>query len=67
MSAGRSFAAVRSVKGKGIRTILPFQRYTALFATAQFSRYQEVEAFVQENFQDSARVSRAVQGRGDRS
>ncbi|MCK9276509.1 MAG: hypothetical protein M0P22_00280 [Methanoculleus sp.] len=55
------------MKGKGIRTILPFQRYTALFATAQFSRYQEVEAFVQENFQDSARVSRAVQGRGDRS
>ena len=39
----------------------------ALFATAQFSRYQEVEAFVQENFQDSDHVSRAIQGRGDRS
>ena len=39
----------------------------ALFATAQFSRYQEVEAFVQENFQDSDHVSRAIQSRGDRS
>jgi len=35
----------------------------ALFATAQFSRSQEVEAFVEENFQDSARVSRTVQER----
>lgn len=39
----------------------------ALFATAQFSRYQEVEAFVRENFQDSARVSRTVQDRGGHS
>jgi len=39
----------------------------ALFATAQFSRYQVVEAFVQENFRDSARVSQAVQGRGGQS
>lgn len=39
----------------------------ALFATAQFSRYQEVEAFVQENFRDSAHVSRAIQERRDRS
>jgi hypothetical protein len=36
----------------------------ALFATAQFSRYQEVEAFVKENFGDSANVSRAIQDRG---
>lgn len=34
-----------------------------LFATAQFSRYQDVEAFVEENFRDSASVSRTVQGR----
>jgi hypothetical protein len=39
----------------------------ALFATAQFSRYQEVEAFVQENFRDTARVSRTVQDRRGRS
>lgn len=32
----------------------------ALFAVAQFARYQEVEAFVQENFQDSARVSQTI-------
>ena len=32
----------------------------ALFATAQFSRYQEVEAFVQENFSDSARIAQTV-------
>jgi len=37
----------------------------ALFATAQFSRYQEVEAFVQENFQDSAHVSRTIQEKRD--
>ncbi|HBL22544.1 MAG TPA: hypothetical protein DDZ40_00310 [Deltaproteobacteria bacterium] len=39
----------------------------ALFATAQFSRYQEVEAFVQENFRDSAHVSRTIQERRDNS
>ncbi|NLM30908.1 MAG: DUF4062 domain-containing protein [Methanomicrobiales archaeon] len=39
----------------------------ALFATAQFSRYQEVEAFVKENFGDSANVSRAIQDRRRRS
>lgn len=32
----------------------------ALFATAQFSRYQEVEAFVQENFSDSVRIAQTV-------
>ena len=39
----------------------------ALFATAQFSRYQEVEAFVKENFRDSAHVSRTIQDRRGRS
>jgi len=34
-----------------------------LFATAQFSRYQEIEAFVQENFRDSTHVSRMIQDR----
>ncbi|NVO66456.1 DUF4062 domain-containing protein [Methanofollis tationis] len=38
----------------------------ALFAMAQFSRYQEVEAFVHENLRDSARVSRIIQDRGGR-
>ena len=32
----------------------------ALFATAQFSRYQEVEAFIKENFSDPARVAETV-------
>lgn len=36
-----------------------------LFATAQFSRYQEVEAFIQENFRDLTHVSHVIQeGRG---
>lgn len=38
----------------------------SLFATAQFSRYQEVEAFVRENFGDRDRVSGAGRERGDR-
>jgi hypothetical protein len=38
-----------------------------LFATSQFSRYQEVEAFVEENFCDLPRVSRAIQAKRDRS
>lgn len=33
----------------------------AIFATAQFSRYQEVEAFVTENFRDSSYVSEIIQ------
>ena len=32
----------------------------ALFATAQFSRYQEVEAFLEETLKDSVRVAQAV-------
>jgi hypothetical protein len=32
----------------------------ALFATAQFSRYQEAEAFVRENFSDSAHIAHVV-------
>jgi len=35
----------------------------ALFAVAQFSRYQEVEAFVRENLSDSDHISRIVQDR----
>ena len=35
-----------------------------LFATAQFSRYQEVEAFIQENFSETERVSRSISERG---
>lgn len=38
----------------------------ALFAMAQFSRYQEVEAFVRENLRDSARISHIVQDRRER-
>jgi len=38
----------------------------ALFATAQFSRYQEVEAFVRENLGDRGRVSHVIEERGDR-
>jgi len=36
----------------------------ALFATAQFSRYQEVEAFIQENFRDNSSISQNVKKRG---
>ena len=38
-----------------------------LFATAQFSRYQEVEAFLQENFQDSTHVFHVIQDSEGRS
>lgn len=38
----------------------------ALFATAQFSRYQEVEAFVQENFSDSTRIAQVVKDKKGR-
>lgn len=38
----------------------------ALFATAQFSRYQEVEEFVKENFRDSALISQAVKDKRGR-
>lgn len=37
----------------------------ALFAMAQFSRYQEVEAFVRENLQDSAHISKIVRKRDE--
>lgn len=39
----------------------------ALFATAQFSRYQEVEAFVRENFSDNGRIIKALQDKGGHS
>ena len=39
----------------------------ALFATAQFSRYQEVEAFLQENFSDKDRIIRTLQDNGGHS
>jgi hypothetical protein len=38
-----------------------------LFATAQFSRYQEVEEFLKENFRDSTHVSRILRDNGGRS
>jgi len=38
-----------------------------LFAQAQFSRYQEVEAFLQENFRDSDHLSRVISRSEDRS
>jgi len=38
----------------------------ALFATAQFSRYQEVEAFVKENFRDNASIIKVLQDKGGR-
>ena len=38
----------------------------ALFATAQFSRYQEVEAFVRENLSNPGRIKRAIYSRGGR-
>lgn len=37
----------------------------ALFALAQFSRYQEVEAFVHENLHDSARISQIIHDKGE--
>jgi len=37
----------------------------ALFATAQFFRYQEVEQFLRENFADAASVSRRVKKGGN--
>ncbi len=37
----------------------------ALFAMAQFSRYQEVEAFVRENLHDSAHISKIVRRRDE--
>jgi hypothetical protein len=36
----------------------------ALFATAQFSRYYEVEAFLLENFSDKDRIIRTLQDNG---
>ncbi len=38
-----------------------------LFATAQFSRFQEVEAFIRENFLDSAGVRASIEQRGGES
>ncbi len=38
----------------------------ALFAAAQFSRYQEVEEFIKENFSDSAGVTEIIRHRGGR-
>lgn len=38
-----------------------------LFATAQFSRYQEAEAFIQEHFQDRKGVSSKIKDNEDRS
>jgi hypothetical protein len=38
----------------------------ALFATAQFSRYQEVEAFVKENLSDTAGLSRRIKDKKGR-
>ena len=38
----------------------------ALFATAQFSRYQEVEAFVTEKLGDSARIAQVVKDKKGR-
>ena len=38
-----------------------------LFATAQFSRYQEVEAFIKENFRDPGTISRRIHDNGGRS
>ncbi|MEW6520843.1 MAG: DUF4062 domain-containing protein [Thermodesulfobacteriota bacterium] len=36
-----------------------------LFATAQFSRYQEVEAFIRENFSDPSTVSDSITRKGE--
>jgi hypothetical protein len=38
-----------------------------LFATAQFSRFQEAEAFIQENLSNPARLLRETGGKGGRS
>ncbi|MBU4263291.1 MAG: DUF4062 domain-containing protein [Proteobacteria bacterium] len=38
-----------------------------LFATAQFSRYQEVEAFIKENFSDPSTVSDSINRKGEQS
>ncbi len=39
----------------------------ALFATAQFSRYQEVEAFLEENFSKKDRIIKTLQDNGGHS
>jgi len=38
----------------------------ALFATSQFSRYQDVEEFINENFRDINRVTQAIGEKGGR-
>ena len=38
-----------------------------LFATAQFSRYQEVEQFIKENFKNAAAISERIHNNGERS
>ncbi|MGA2699007.1 MAG: ribosome recycling factor, partial [Methanoregula sp.] len=38
-----------------------------LFATAQFSRYQEVEAFIRENFRNPDHISRTIHDKRGRS
>ena len=38
-----------------------------LFTTAQFSRFQEADVFVQENFEDMERVNKALKDRGGHS
>ena len=44
-----------------------YDKDATLFAKTQFFRYQEVEAFIKENFSDSNRVSNAIQDKGDSS
>lgn len=38
----------------------------AIFATAQFSRYQEIEAFLIENFENSANVHTSIKDKRGR-
>ncbi len=38
-----------------------------LFATAQFSRYQEVEAFIKENLSDPSTINTLIEQKGEQA
>ncbi|OGR08423.1 MAG: hypothetical protein A2511_13140 [Deltaproteobacteria bacterium RIFOXYD12_FULL_50_9] len=61
----RQSEPLRDRKGNWVQK---FQSYedAFLFATAQFSRYQEVEAFIHENLSDPAKISSMTRQKGGR-
>lgn len=65
-------AIIQSEKQPGDRPGNWVQKFSTdadamLFATAQFSRYQEVEAFIRENFRDPDHISRTIHDKRGRS